>query len=345
MSTQDVTTEPLFSFTTPAARRTAITQWERIDDVIMGGVSSSRLVEPSDPNQRAALWTGVLRVDGGGFCGTRTRPLVSPIDLSRFAGIYIDAALISDGEVASRVWKMTLRTQNDRGEVVYQAEWQPSNADALARAFLPFTSFRLVRGPLIIPGAPPLSADLLASVYQLGLTISKFRIADPSGALPYAARLSDAEFRSGPFRVALAELGAYRVGDRDVRSDALFIETTDATLSSPPFLLWLLRPLQQFVFSEAIRRRRQARMLLRRRDAKLSGWGARLWGQRVMKRGVKRMTRVKAFLEGLAELGNDLAVASLTLPLRLLFSVVFRWIRLLKRLRSREPQLKMPQLQ
>merc|ERR1719271_300354 len=41
--------------------------WERIDDVIMGGVSSSQLVADGD----AVSFEGTLREEGGGFCGQR----------------------------------------------------------------------------------------------------------------------------------------------------------------------------------------------------------------------------------------------------------------------------------
>ena len=44
--------------------------WERIDDVIMGGKSSSNLRLEGG---QTAVWSGNLNVDGGGFCGTRNK--------------------------------------------------------------------------------------------------------------------------------------------------------------------------------------------------------------------------------------------------------------------------------
>ena len=43
--------------------------WGRLDDVIMGGRSSSGLA----PAEGGATWAGDLISDGGGFCGTRTQ--------------------------------------------------------------------------------------------------------------------------------------------------------------------------------------------------------------------------------------------------------------------------------
>lgn len=43
--------------------------WGRLDDVIMGGRSSSGLA----PADGGAAWSGELITDGGGFCGTRTQ--------------------------------------------------------------------------------------------------------------------------------------------------------------------------------------------------------------------------------------------------------------------------------
>ena len=51
-----------------------ISRWERLDDVIMGGQSSSslRAVEGG-----AALFSGDLILEGGGFCGARTKVRLS----------------------------------------------------------------------------------------------------------------------------------------------------------------------------------------------------------------------------------------------------------------------------
>ena len=47
-----------------------MSRWERLDDVIMGGQSSSSL---KGFEGGAALFSGELILEGGGFCGARTR--------------------------------------------------------------------------------------------------------------------------------------------------------------------------------------------------------------------------------------------------------------------------------
>ena len=47
-----------------------ISRWERLDDVIMGGQSSSSLKAVEGG---AALFSGDLILEGGGFCGARTK--------------------------------------------------------------------------------------------------------------------------------------------------------------------------------------------------------------------------------------------------------------------------------
>ena len=69
-------------------RDATIERWERIDDVIMGGVSRSRLVAADD----GTSFEGRLRSEGGGFCGTRLKLLAEPLDLSAASGLYIDCA-------------------------------------------------------------------------------------------------------------------------------------------------------------------------------------------------------------------------------------------------------------
>ena len=123
------TLTPLYDFTGGNAASTA-EQFERIDDVIMGGVSSSRLVAGAD----AALFEGTVRTQGGGFAGTRLRLLAEPLDLSASDGLYLDCE--ADEFAARRVYKVAMRTKQDRGEVVYQARF----FCFLFNAFLPYVA-------------------------------------------------------------------------------------------------------------------------------------------------------------------------------------------------------------
>lgn len=101
--------------------------------------------------------------------GARTVALKTPLDLSAFDGVAMSCGFESDDEPERRTWKATVRTQNNRGEVVYQAKFTPPVAAAErgkatrdekpAEVRIPWESFRLVRGPVVVPDVPPLSAD------------------------------------------------------------------------------------------------------------------------------------------------------------------------------------------
>ena len=54
----------------PMGTEKEIKKWERLDDVIMGGQSESGL---KLGEAGTAVWQGVLRVEGGGFCGARAK--------------------------------------------------------------------------------------------------------------------------------------------------------------------------------------------------------------------------------------------------------------------------------
>ena len=105
---------PIFDLSTPKPS----TPFERIDDVIMGGVSSSTF----GPSPSFLCWTfkGILRNEGGGFCGFRTRPFETPLSAVGFDGVYIKARFTSDSEPERRTYKLTVRDDRSRGEYVRQ---------------------------------------------------------------------------------------------------------------------------------------------------------------------------------------------------------------------------------
>jgi hypothetical protein len=66
---------------------TEVGRWTRLDDVIMGGRSSSswQMINPIGQGP-VAVWQGQLVLAGGGFCGTRSPPGMS-VDLAGFDGL------------------------------------------------------------------------------------------------------------------------------------------------------------------------------------------------------------------------------------------------------------------
>jgi hypothetical protein len=141
-TTTTINEVPIFDFTTTTNSETTsksdVLKFDRIDDAIMGGISTSQLrqvvIGKDDKNDNVddgagnnyASWSGVCRLDGGGFCGTRTLPFTDgrPLHVQNQNGFYLKLRLDSDNEPERRVWKMTTRTQNiQTSEQVYQSSF------------------------------------------------------------------------------------------------------------------------------------------------------------------------------------------------------------------------------
>ena len=293
---------PLLDFT----RNTTIDLIDRLDDVIMGGISTSTVVWRNDStySQPYAQWFGVCREDGGGFCGWRTNPFrqALPIDSDvggGGGGLYVTARLSSDNDTNRRVWKLSTRTRPDRGEQLYQAtvplaESHPDD-EGWVTALIPFDNFQLVRGPKTVANAPPLNVS--TGLYQIGMTMSKFVLGNVTRELD--------NFRSGYFALDLKVIGVYSFTQRpplanvsattDIERDvpaALPFQNDGTTILAASQVLtkteserrrpWLVQhvvvPLFQLMFfSEQSQRRKSAfRMLTTQRG--LSSWQAVVWG-------------------------------------------------------------------
>ena len=435
--------------------------FERVDDVVMGGVSSS-VIGPDLAGRDCLVWAGKCRVEGGGFTGkgggggaagaaeeriyffnnhphasvfsllfsttkqipnfpvpypqvtttaalslslslslqlahlcfvvflisyrnqsrlsfsihslrpcapgTRTVALKTPLDLSAFDGIAMRCGFESDEEPQRRTWKATVRTENNRGELVYQATFVPPVSDATAAAGeeggdddderqktkkkkklpaeirIPWESFRLVRGPVAVPDVPPLSADQCKEVYGLGLIMSRF---GPQGPMP--------EFREGTFRLALHAFGVYSADTAAASAEKSSPPPPPQTLvaavadnagkkssenrGSRNALTFVLAPLIALVFSESGRRRKRARGILKERYG-MSEFKARFGFGQALK-AARKSSGVAVAVEGLAELVRDVAATVLILPLRGLFILVSKLGRLVRRLKGEKPLPKM----
>ena len=84
-------------------------------------------------------------------------------------GLYVDCE--PEAECLRRVWKLTCRARQDRGEVVYQATLKPQPVGR-QRLFVPWSDFQLVRGPRLVPDMPPLSVEDVNATYQVNLTLT-----------------------------------------------------------------------------------------------------------------------------------------------------------------------------
>ena len=258
---------PIFSFDSADT----VSKFDRIDDVIMGGVSTSTLMDiPTEPY---AKWFGMCRTTGGGFCGIRTLPFAEPLNVSGADGFYLTCRLRSDNEPERRAWKMSTRIKPDRGEQLYQARFSfnQTDQDQWSSITIPFDSFCLVRGPRAVPDSPPF--NVTGGVYQIGMTMSKFDIGQNVTEVK--------NFRDGPFELQIKEIGVYR---KQKSSSALKsvnlpkIYTKEEAKQSSPLLLKALRPISKVFFTEQSQRRKVAMEMLRKK---------------------RNMTRVQAILFGL----------------------------------------------
>ena len=280
---------PIFDFTfaNTTIKEKSASSFERIDDAIMGGISTSSLRDiPAKPY---ASWSGICRTDGGGFCGTRTLPFETPLNATGYNGIFLDAKLASDNEADRRMWKVTVRTDSSRGEQVYQAQFDlgkaikevdnSANIEGWAKVLVPFDNFQLVRGPRLVPNGPKL--DLSGGLYQIGMTMSKFKIAVNTTELE--------NFRPGFFEVHIQKIGFYKNDDENMNYIAK--SSVPNTLSKEqagkkrPLILKFLLPVAKVFFSEQANRRKSAMKILRK-SRNMSRARAILFGIKVRKRSM-----------------------------------------------------------
>jgi hypothetical protein len=144
----------LFRFDTPAS----ITDWAAVDDVVMGGVSHSRL--RYDPAGHAVFEGEVSLERNGGFASVRTRPL----ELGLPGAVAWVLELRGDG----RRYKFNLRTDDGFDGLNHQVAFETPPGEWTALR-LPVSSFRPSWRGRDVPDAPPLDP---ARVRQLGLMIA-----------------------------------------------------------------------------------------------------------------------------------------------------------------------------
>lgn len=143
--------------------------WQSIDDVVMGGVSGSRM---SLSESGTGLFEGELSLaNNGGFASVRRS--VGPLDLSAHEGLALRVR--GDGQR----YRLRLRTDQRFDGVAWQADF-PTTAGEWTRVVLPFPDFEPSYRGRRPPDAGPLDT---ASICQVGLMI--------------------ADRQSGPFRLEI----------------------------------------------------------------------------------------------------------------------------------------------
>jgi hypothetical protein len=140
------------------ARDADIAAWAPVDDVVMGGVSQSRL-QRTAPG--IASFIGIVSLKhGGGFASVRCAPRAWSTAGAR--------AFVLRCRGDGRRYKFTLRTDDGFDGVQYQASFEPPRA-AWTDVALPLDAFAASFRGRPVPGAPALDP---ARVRQFGLMIS-----------------------------------------------------------------------------------------------------------------------------------------------------------------------------
>jgi len=266
----------------------------------------------------------------------RTKPLRHPIAVPSGdgAGLYLDVTLSSDDEPSRRVWKVTLRTDpRSRGELLYQSAFRmppTSSSETFAaddddscsgrsssrRVFVPFDSFRLVRGPRVVSDEEEdgVTLDVSNGLTQVGLSLSKFVMGETMTVLE--------DFRAGYFDVRVERIGFYTEGggsgggettpgDSGIVGAGEVPRVDDA--ATTPLLLTVLKPLAALVFSEKRSRRAQALKVLTR-ERGMSRVAATLFMARVRSKGV-------GLVMALSQMARVIAGDAVGFALRKLFTV------------------------
>jgi monofunctional biosynthetic peptidoglycan transglycosylase len=165
----------LFDFSDPAAARV----WRNVDDVVMGGVSSSRF-EQRDGH---ACFTGTVSLENnGGFASVRCTP--EGLDLRGTDAMELD--LQGDGHT----YKLSVRLDGDFDGVSYQTNFTP-RAGERSTVRIAFSELVPMWRGRRVPDASPFDP---ARAAQLGLVIG--------------------DKQSGPFELRLFSMRASRVESR-----------------------------------------------------------------------------------------------------------------------------------
>jgi hypothetical protein len=145
-----------------------------IDDQVMGGISSSRLLPEGDH----AVFSGEVSLENfGGFASVRSYP--DRFDLSGFEGIELEVS--GDG----KTYKFSVTTDLRVDAVVYRARFTPP-ADRYSVIRIPFRDFQPTFRGDVVSDAPPL---------------------DPSKISTFGFLISDRQ--EGNFRLEMRKISAY----------------------------------------------------------------------------------------------------------------------------------------
>ncbi len=161
--------------------------WGAVDDVVMGGVSQSAMVD----RDNTALFTGtVSTANSGGFASVRTRNFEPPLDLSGYSGL--ELRVRGDG----KRYKFILRDESRWDGVGYSMSFD-TVADSWMTVQVPFSELLPVFRARIMEDGQQVNPS---QVRAFQVMLSKFE---------YDGELNPT-FEPGEFGLAIETIQAYR---------------------------------------------------------------------------------------------------------------------------------------
>ncbi|MGK7913057.1 MAG: CIA30 family protein [Synechococcus sp.] len=178
-------TSTVFDFSQPLPNLSDI--WGSVDDVVMGGVSSSSI----RMGEGIAIFSGTVSTsNSGGFASVRTRNLEPDLNLSGFDGIVLRVR--GDGQR----YKFLMRDEQRWDGVAYGFSFD-TVASEWIDVRIPFTDLIPVMRAKTVPNAGPINTS---RINALQLMLSKFEY---DGAL-------NPSFQPGEFRLDIESISTYR---------------------------------------------------------------------------------------------------------------------------------------
>jgi hypothetical protein len=193
--------------------------WGSLDDVVMGGVSSSGLGWSPD----GAVFSGtVSTANSGGFASVRSRNLEPPLDLQGYVGLRLFVQ--GDGQR----YKFILRTSSGWDSLAYIQSFA-TQAGVWQSVDLPFTDLIPTFRARSVPTAPAFQPS---QVRSLQFMLSKFEV----------DRALNPAFRPGAFQLRIASLNGWipaeqkqllLVGTPSTQAEALGVRLRPWSLENP----------------------------------------------------------------------------------------------------------------
>lgn len=168
--------------------------WGPLDDVVMGGVSSSAISASGGSQEKRRLtFTGrTSRENNGGFCSFRSRLFAPPLNLKAYDGLIFTARCL-DG----LRYKLQLRDNDGWDSVGWAVPFDTGSGGEEVTVKIPFESLVANFRSSIRSEGPPMKKE---SIFSLQFVLSAFE---------FDKRMNP-RFKEGDFQLVLGPIRAYR---------------------------------------------------------------------------------------------------------------------------------------